>query len=36
MPPGTPWNNGHIHSFNNRLRRACLDRNRPHCASHPG
>jgi putative transposase len=21
IPPGTPWNNGHIESFNNRLRK---------------
>jgi hypothetical protein len=27
IPPGTPWNNGHIESFNNRLRKECLDRN---------
>ena len=27
IPPGTPWNNGHIESFNNRLRRECLNRN---------
>lgn len=26
-PPGTPWNNGYIESFNNRLRRECLNRN---------
>ncbi|MDV6244910.1 DDE-type integrase/transposase/recombinase [Rhodococcus opacus] len=26
-PPGTPWNNGHIESFNNRLRKECLNRN---------
>nr|WP_110782027.1 IS3 family transposase [Mycolicibacterium parafortuitum] len=25
--PGTPWNNGHIESFNNRLRKECLNRN---------
>jgi transposase InsO family protein len=24
IPPGTPWNNGHIESFNNRLRKECL------------
>ncbi|WP_230591404.1 IS3 family transposase [Rhodococcoides fascians] len=24
---GTPWNNGHIESFNNRLRKECLNRN---------
>lgn len=28
IPPGTPWNNGYIESFNNRLRRECLNRNR--------
>jgi transposase InsO family protein len=27
IPPGTPWNNGHIESFNNRLRKECLNRN---------
>lgn len=27
IPPGTPWNNGHIEPFNNRLRRECLNRN---------
>jgi transposase InsO family protein len=27
IPPGTPWNNGFIESFNNRLRRECLNRN---------
>jgi putative transposase len=27
IPPGTPWNNGYIESFSNRLRKACLDRN---------
>src|SRR5882757_8149923 len=26
IPPGT-WNNGHIESFNNRLRKECLNRN---------
>jgi hypothetical protein len=26
-PAGTPWNNGHIESFNNRLRKECLNRN---------
>jgi putative transposase len=25
--PGTPWNNGYIESFNNRLRKECLNRN---------
>ncbi|OZC75994.1 hypothetical protein CH251_08530 [Rhodococcus sp. 06-462-5] len=27
IPPGTPWNNGHIESLNNRLRLGCLNRN---------
>jgi len=27
IPPGTPWNNGFIESFNNRLRKECLNRN---------
>jgi putative transposase len=27
IPPGTPWNNGSIESFNNRLRKECLNRN---------
>ncbi|WP_413232491.1 integrase core domain-containing protein [Mycolicibacterium sp. 120266] len=27
IPPGTPWNNGHIESLNNRLRKECLNRN---------
>ncbi|ETA05067.1 transposase, partial [Gordonia alkanivorans CGMCC 6845] len=27
IPPGTPWNNGFIESFNNRLRDECLNRN---------
>ena len=27
IPPGTPWNNGHIESFNNRLRKEFLNRN---------
>jgi Integrase core domain len=27
IPPGKPWNNGHIESFNNRLRKECLNRN---------
>ena len=26
-PPGCPWVNGHIESFNNRLRKECLNRN---------
>src|ERR1700752_4270580 len=27
IPPGTPWNNAYIESFNNRLRRECLNCN---------
>jgi putative transposase len=27
IPPGTPWNHGYIESFNNRLRKECLNRN---------
>jgi transposase InsO family protein len=27
IPLGTPWNNGYIESFNNRLRKECLNRN---------
>lgn len=27
IPPGTPWNNGFIESFNGRMRRECLNRN---------
>jgi hypothetical protein len=27
IPPGAPWNNGHIESLNNALRKDCLDRN---------
>lgn len=27
IPPGTPWNNAFIESFNNRLRKECLNRN---------
>jgi putative transposase len=27
IPPGTPWNNGYIESFNNRLRQECFNRN---------
>jgi putative transposase len=27
IPPGTPWNNGHNESFNNRLRKECLNGN---------
>jgi transposase InsO family protein len=27
IPPGSPWDNGYIESFNNRLRRECLNRN---------
>jgi putative transposase len=26
IPPSTPWNNGCIGSFNNRLRKECLNR----------
>ena len=26
IPPGTLWNNGYIESFNNRLRKECLNR----------
>jgi putative transposase len=27
IPPGTPRNNGYIESFNNRLRKECLNSN---------
>ena len=27
IPPGAPWENGYIESFNNRLRKECLNRN---------
>ncbi|WP_182624695.1 integrase core domain-containing protein [Rhodococcus opacus] len=27
MSPGAPWNNGHIESLYNRLRKECLNRN---------
>ena len=27
IPPGTPWNNGFVESFNSRLRDECLNRN---------
>lgn len=27
IPPGTPWNNGYVESFNQRLRVECLNRN---------
>ncbi len=27
IPPGTPWNNGFVESFNRRLRVECLNRN---------
>ena len=27
IPPGTPWNSGYIESFNNRLRKECVNRN---------
>jgi putative transposase len=30
IPPGTPRNNGYIESFNNRLRKECLNRNHWH------
>ena len=26
IPPGAPWDNGYIESFNNRLRKECLNR----------
>src|SRR6476620_10513416 len=26
LPPGSPWDNGYIESFNNRLRKECLNR----------
>ena len=26
ISPGTPWNNGYIESFNNRLRKECVNR----------
>ncbi|MEU6192032.1 transposase [Nocardia sp. NPDC047038] len=26
IPPGMPWNNGYIESFNRRLRTECLNR----------
>lgn len=29
IPPRTPWNDGSIESFNNRLRKDCFNRN--HC-----
>ena len=29
IPPGCPWLSGYIESFNNRLRKECLNRN--HC-----
>jgi transposase InsO family protein len=32
IPPGTPWNNGYIESFNNRLRKECL---KPQPLDHP-
>jgi putative transposase len=27
IPPGAPWDDGYIESFNNRLRKECLNRN---------
>lgn len=27
IPPGCPWANGYIESFNSRLREECLNRN---------
>jgi transposase InsO family protein len=27
IPPGCPWDSGYIESFNNRLRKECLNRN---------
>jgi putative transposase len=27
IPPRCPWDNGYIESFNNRLRKKCLNRN---------
>lgn len=27
IPPGSPWDNGYIESFNSRLRKECLNRN---------
>jgi len=27
IPPGTPWNDGYIETFHNRLRKECLNRN---------
>ena len=27
IPPGAPWDNGYIESFNDRLGKECLDRN---------
>lgn len=27
IPPGTPWSNGFVESFNRRLRTECLNRN---------
>ncbi|MFF7945089.1 integrase core domain-containing protein [Nocardia gamkensis] len=35
-PPGTPWNNGYVESFNRRLRAECLDRNHWTACSRPG
>ncbi|QIS06238.1 transposase [Nocardia brasiliensis] len=36
IPPGTPWNNGFIESFNHRLRSECLNRNHWTSLSRPG
>src|SRR6476620_12482339 len=36
LPPGSPWDNGYIESFNNRLRKECLNRNIGTVCSKPG
>ena len=36
IPPGCPWDNGYIESFNNRLRKECLNRNHWNTLSRPG
>ena len=36
IPPGTPWNNGHIESFNNRLRRSASTATTGPTCSKPG
>ncbi|GAA5055224.1 integrase core domain-containing protein [Nocardia callitridis] len=36
IPPGTPWNNGYVESFNRRLRAECLNRNHWASCSRPG